>query len=350
MIRLPVLLAGLFFLLALGSAAAARPHPRPDEARALRQANGFAARSGTTLTLRTSVGRKTFRDNTLGAKEVYSLISYSNGVFVVRAKFPFGEHTDDDYWIIDRSGSTVETSNPPHLSPSARYFVELAGGEGTDEDESAKTPTVNIWRQTKNGFMKDAKDWDESAYAANTQRYEFGSWDSEDQVTLTAVGSDGEESYFSLRRVSGKWKVTDEIFEWSYDDRELTGAREIYEGDTDIRLTCLRVGVAEVNVGAEDHIGEGNGERVTLRLRSASAAITLNGRSRFSPNSELTGGTELRANVGANSGLIKMLTAPGAIVVTGSNVKMTLPEPGRLEAISRFRKGCFPRKTGRRRR
>lgn len=81
---------------------------------------------------------------------------------------------------------------------------------------------------------------------------------------------------------------------WSSGDRfSLEGRYDESESDTVIRAVWLSRRAIEVKLGAGDIVGKGKGEKVRLVFKSGNATAVVNGVSKPSVDSEMTGGTEL---------------------------------------------------------
>lgn len=132
-------------------------------------------------------------------------------------------------------------------------------------------------------------------------------------------------------------------YQWIYlaDSKELMGSTGEEEGDTDFRATCKGNGKAVVGIGAQDGVGEGKGEAVSVTLASAKHSVKIDGRSGKSLNFEMTGGVELQAEVDAAHAVFQVLADAGAIKVTGAARPMSWPAAGRAKATASFMKACF---------
>ncbi len=132
---------------------------------------------------------------------------------------------------------------------------------------------------------------------------------------------------------------------WTYvkDTKELIGSTGEEEGDTDFRATCKAGGHAEVGIGAETGIGDGNGEAVSVTLTSGTKTLKIDGKSRNSPNFQMTAGVELQTTVDGQHAIFQLLAESGAIKVSGQGKKATWPAAGRAKATASFVKACFGR-------
>jgi hypothetical protein len=110
--------------------------------------------------------------------------------------------------------------------------------------------------------------------------------------------------------------------------------------DTQFRATCRTGGRAEIGIGASHDLGSGNGEPVSVEITSGSKRTTLTGRSRKSPNFEMTGGTELRKIVSLKHSLFGTLGNGATIRVSGPQLALEWPPTGLKQKLAAFRKGC----------
>jgi hypothetical protein len=132
-------------------------------------------------------------------------------------------------------------------------------------------------------------------------------------------------------------------FGWTYvaENKTLIGSTGEDEGDTDFRATCKAGGKAEIGIGAQENIGTGEGEAVSVTLAAGTRILTIDGHSGKSPNFQMTAGVELQTEVDAKHAVFELLAGPGAIKVTGKTIKATWPAAGRAAATKAFSKACF---------
>lgn len=116
------------------------------------------------------------------------------------------------------------------------------------------------------------------------------------------------------------------------------------ESDHLLFAVCPIRGVFEVFVGAQEQVGKGAGEAVRLRFESDGKQAVLNGVSRRSHNSEMTGGTELVTRlIPPNDDFFKVLATGKPVKVSGSLAKpVTWNHKGMAEAVKKFMKDCAP--------
>src|SRR5262245_11835040 len=74
----------------------------------------------------------------------------------------------------------------------------------------------------------------------------------------------------------------------------------VEESDYEFWALCKGGGQVEIGAGADTNVGKGEGETVSLQLKSGKATAKLEGKSLKSDNFEMTGGTELRATIGVD--------------------------------------------------
>lgn len=79
------------------------------------------------------------------------------------------------------------------------------------------------------------------------------------------------------------------------------------EVDASMRASCIFSGLILLRIGAENHLGEGKGEGVSVTIESGGKSAKLRGISRFSPESEMTGGRELVTEVPLNDPVLEIL-------------------------------------------
>jgi hypothetical protein len=120
----------------------------------------------------------------------------------------------------------------------------------------------------------------------------------------------------------------------------LSGMPDVPEVDYELWAHCRADGKIEVGAGAEVHVGKGRGEAVTLKLTSGGKTATLTGVSRWSENSEMTGGIELRATVSRDHPLFAVLATGKPIFVSGPIKPMTWPVKTLSAKTAEFLKAC----------
>lgn len=113
------------------------------------------------------------------------------------------------------------------------------------------------------------------------------------------------------------------------------------EVDDLLRLTCLKGGTVQVGVGAYNSLGKGKGEPLSVTLASGSSSVTLKGKSVPSKNVEMTGASELRADLAAAEfeALKTVLTDGTPIRVSGA-MKDVWSVKGLKALAQAFAAGC----------
>lgn len=132
---------------------------------------------------------------------------------------------------------------------------------------------------------------------------------------------------------------------WTLDKKDgqpnLTGMSTEEEADTEFWALCKGGGQAEIGVGANSIVGKGDGATVSLTLKSADRAATLKGNSRNSENSEMTGGTELHAQVKLDDPLFAVLATGKPVTVAGDiETPGTWPVSGLKAKVAAFLAAC----------
>lgn len=124
---------------------------------------------------------------------------------------------------------------------------------------------------------------------------------------------------------------------------ELTGQRWIKDDDsidTSFRATCTATKMVEIGIGADKGVGTGNHEAVSITLESGGKKVSLKGTSEMSPNSQNTGGKELRAIVQMNHPIFELLQTKTPIMISGA-LSDTWPVTSELpEKWLSFGKSC----------
>jgi hypothetical protein len=113
------------------------------------------------------------------------------------------------------------------------------------------------------------------------------------------------------------------------------------EGDATLRAICRNPNAIEVRIGAEENVGKGNGEPVTLRFSGNGTAVSIKGVSRRSEDYQMTGGTELVTELQADDAFFKLLTSGQPVKVSGSLQKTTTWVGAEMtEAVKKFFSTC----------
>jgi hypothetical protein len=130
---------------------------------------------------------------------------------------------------------------------------------------------------------------------------------------------------------------------WTVSTRPYLVARSTEsESDASLRALCRYSESIELRLGAEDGgVGEGKGEKVNLHLESQGKTATLEGVSRRSEDSEMTGGTELVTEVRADAPVFAVLQTGKPVKLSGSLPKPVVWSPqGMASAVKTFLKAC----------
>jgi len=121
----------------------------------------------------------------------------------------------------------------------------------------------------------------------------------------------------------------------------LIGMSTEQEADTEFWALCKGGGVAQIGVGANSNAGKAEGETIALTLKSGAQTAKLSGTSRKSENFEMTGGSELIAQVKTDDPLFAVLTVGKPIAVSG-NIEHpgNWPVSGLKAKAAAFRAAC----------
>lgn len=120
----------------------------------------------------------------------------------------------------------------------------------------------------------------------------------------------------------------------------LLGMENESEVDYEFWAHCRADGNVDVGMGAESHVGKGNGEKVELTLTSAGQTARITGVSRESRNFEMTGGVELRGTVKRDDKLFLVLATGQSIAVTGLIKPLKWGVKGLKPKLDAFLKSC----------
>jgi hypothetical protein len=120
----------------------------------------------------------------------------------------------------------------------------------------------------------------------------------------------------------------------------LSGMPNESEVDYEFWAHCRAGGKIAVGAAAENHVGKGKGEAVTLKLVSADKIAILAGVSRESENVEMTGGVELRATVSREHPLFAVLATGKPIVVSGPIKPLTWTAKNLKAKAAAFLQAC----------
>lgn len=113
------------------------------------------------------------------------------------------------------------------------------------------------------------------------------------------------------------------------------------EPDYVLQMTCLPGAKVRVGVGAYKDIGKGRSGVSSLTLKSGDRSATLSGKSARSTNSEMTGASELRAEMPLSDAktLLDVLTSGLPITVSGA-LKDTWTVSGLAGHVAAFGERC----------
>lgn len=95
---------------------------------------------------------------------------------------------------------------------------------------------------------------------------------------------------------------------WAIQSRPSLDVRPSGEDvDAFLRASCAFDGLMLLRIGAEYQVGNGKGEPVSVTIESSGKSSKLRGVSRWSPDSEMTGGTELVTELPLNDPVLEIL-------------------------------------------
>ncbi|WP_442753732.1 hypothetical protein ACNHKD_12070 [Methylocystis sp. JAN1] len=113
------------------------------------------------------------------------------------------------------------------------------------------------------------------------------------------------------------------------------------EADATVRASCAFDGVLTLRLGADIGVGEGKGEPVSVKIESGGKSVKVQGVSRNSPDSEMTGGTELATDLPLNDPAVEILFSGKAVtLVTPDQKKHPLVDADAAGAAKKFLKQC----------
>jgi hypothetical protein len=129
---------------------------------------------------------------------------------------------------------------------------------------------------------------------------------------------------------------------WTVSTRPYLEARSTEEeSDASLRAVCRSSGSIELRVGAAEGVGKGSREAVTLQFESAGQHATLRGVSRESDDFQMTGGTELVADVTADDPVFAVLTSGKPVKLSGSlKTPVVWGADGVKRAVTQFLADC----------
>lgn len=113
------------------------------------------------------------------------------------------------------------------------------------------------------------------------------------------------------------------------------------EADATVRASCAFDGLLTLRLGADIGVGEGKGEAVSVKIESGDKSAKVHGVSRNSPDSEMTGGTELATDLPLNDPAVEVLFSGKAVtIITPDQKKHTLVDADSAGATKKFLKQC----------
>ncbi len=116
------------------------------------------------------------------------------------------------------------------------------------------------------------------------------------------------------------------------------------ESDRTFLALCRGPGAVELRVGADDYVGKGDGEPVSLTFAAGGRQATLRGVSKKSDDFQMTGGRELVTEVTTDDPVFKVLLAGKRVTVTGSLKKpIMLDGKSAKPAVAGFLAACAGR-------
>lgn len=111
--------------------------------------------------------------------------------------------------------------------------------------------------------------------------------------------------------------------------------------DALIRASCAFDGLMILRVGAEFQVGQGKGEPVSVTIESGGKSSKLQGVSRWSPDSEMTGGTELVTELPLHDPALDILFSGKPVtMITQDQKKHQLLDADRGGVGKKFLKQC----------
>lgn len=133
-----------------------------------------------------------------------------------------------------------------------------------------------------------------------------------------------------------------ERIEWRREERPYLEARsKEAESDAMVRASCALQGRIQLRLGAYFSIGRGEGEPVSITVDSGAKTASVKGVSKFSPDSEMTGGTELVAEVGLDDPVVDILFSGRQVtIVTPGKKKERLLDADASGVTKKFVDDC----------
>jgi hypothetical protein len=113
------------------------------------------------------------------------------------------------------------------------------------------------------------------------------------------------------------------------------------DSDATVRASCAFDGLLSLRLGADIGVGDGKGEAVSVKIESGGKSAKVQGLSRFSPDSEMTGGTELATDLPLNDPAIEILFSGKPVtLITADQKKHPLVDADGAGATKKFLKQC----------
>ena len=133
--------------------------------------------------------------------------------------------------------------------------------------------------------------------------------------------------------------------EWTVSTGPYLEARSTeHESDASLRAICRNAATVELRVGAQEQVGKGEGEKVALTFKSDGREAVVRGLSKWSDDSEMTGGTELVTEVKTSDPLFSVLQTGKAVRLSGSLAKPAIWEAkGMAPSVKKFLERCRAR-------
>ncbi len=113
------------------------------------------------------------------------------------------------------------------------------------------------------------------------------------------------------------------------------------ESDATVRASCAFAGLIILRLGGQYNVGEGKGEQVSVTIESGGKSSKIRGVSRYSPDSEMTGGTELVTEMPLEDPALDILFgSKPATIVTPDQKRHPLADGDSAGAGKKFLKQC----------
>ncbi len=113
------------------------------------------------------------------------------------------------------------------------------------------------------------------------------------------------------------------------------------ESDRSFLALCRGPGAIELRIGADDYVGKGEGEPVSLTFAGGGRRATLRGVSKKSDDFGMTGGRELVTEVTTDDPLFKVLLTGKPVTITGSLKRPIVLDGKRAKpAVAKFLAAC----------